>query len=192
MQRELPLVSFIQKYEVWNKKTLLGRNGSDVFIHEYFNTTTEKNIRILLPIRREAIRQKRNVRLIEDRLTIDSVLYTVDNLDHLPPNLNPQNLATKTIENNLFFSQVSPLSNFHPSKFEVEWEIFYYGEQYIQAAKAKFFNDQINYDKIKQTKASSQMNFLGHIIKSFNSEVWETFAPKVTHKCQEEKIHTKL
>ncbi len=63
---------------------------------------------------------------------IDSKLYTMDNLYELPP--PPERLATKTINNNtFFFSANTSLSNFHPSKFEIDGIRYSHGEMFIQA-----------------------------------------------------------
>ncbi len=82
------------------------------------------------------------MRLNEDRLTIDGKMYTVNNLNQLPSNLHPRQLATKEIDNHLFFfSEASPLSNYHPSKFTIDGESFSCGEEFIQTQKANFFKD---------------------------------------------------
>ncbi len=73
------IVKFVSKIDrnfVWEKKSLLERRGPPVFIKEHVDNITEKNIYTLLLIKREAIRLK----MIEDRLTINSKAYTVKNL----------------------------------------------------------------------------------------------------------------
>ncbi len=147
------IVRFISKLDrsnVWERKELLGQKGSNIFIREHFNTNTEKNIRTLLPVRRQAIIQKRKVCLNEDRLTIDGKVYNVNNLNQLTLDLHPRQLATNEIDNHLFFfSEASPLSNYHPSTFTTDRESFSCGEEFIQTQKAKFFKDQQIYTKIK-------------------------------------------
>ncbi len=96
----------------------LKTKGSQIIIREHYDAITECNIRGLLPIRHEAILQKKKVRLVKDKLTVDNRVYTVNNLDRLPPELDLRKLATKEIENHLFFfSSAGPLSNFHHKSF---------------------------------------------------------------------------
>ena len=186
------IVKFVAKLDrnfVWEKRSQLAGKGSPIIIREHYNTTTEKNIRTLLPVRREAINQKKKVRLVEDRLTIDSKVYTVNNLHLLPPELDPKRLATKEIDNCLFFfSDASPLSNFHPSKFTIDGENYSCGEEYIQASKANFFQDNIAYDEIRTAISPGQMKALGRGIRNFDSASWEKVAPDVALRCQHAKF----
>ncbi len=77
-------------------------------------------------------------RLFEERLTINSKAYTVKNQHQLPTEVDPKRLATKEIDNFLFFfPDASPLSNIYPSEFNIEGEVFSCGEEYIQVSKAK-------------------------------------------------------
>ncbi len=48
-------VSKLDRDLVWSKKALLGKSGMSVYIQEYFDEVTKKNMRKLLPIRRAAI-----------------------------------------------------------------------------------------------------------------------------------------
>ncbi len=88
---------------VWANKSLLGKSSSQEFIREYFNEKVERNIRKLLSIRHVAIDQGKKVRLVKDKLTIDSKPYTGDNLNDLPPDLSPDKLTTKSINKHIFF-----------------------------------------------------------------------------------------
>ncbi len=186
------IVKFVAELDrnyVWERRSLLARKDSPVIIREHFNTTTEKNIRTLLPVRREAIIPKKKVRLIEDKLTIDSKVYTVNNLHQLSAELDPSKLATKEIDNYLFFfSDASPLSNYYPSKFKTDGEIYSCGEEFIQPSKAKFFQDKIAYEQIRAPISPGQMKALGRNIQNFKVASWEKFAPEIALKCQHAKF----
>ncbi len=90
----------------------------------------------------------KKVQLVGDKLTIDSKLFTVNNLGELSPDLSPEKLATKTVNDHTFFSAASTLSNFHTSKFKVEGVDYSHGEMFIQTSKAKLFNDEETYKNI--------------------------------------------
>ena len=69
------IVKFVSKLDrdlVWSKKTKLPSTGTNIYMREHFDEITEKNIRKLLPIRRAAIDLGKKVRLVGDKLTIDS------------------------------------------------------------------------------------------------------------------------
>ncbi len=93
---------------VWSRKHLLGNSNSKIYIREHYSAQIEANIRKLLPIRRAAIDQQMKVRLIEDRLTINSQLYTIDNLHQLPESLKVEKLAIREEKDHIFFIQKQP------------------------------------------------------------------------------------
>ena len=182
-------VSRMDRQHVWENKHHLGLSGSKVYLREHFNSTIEKNIRILLPFRRAAIDQGRKVRLIEDRLTIDSQTYTVNNLHTLPKELSPAHISSKNIDDcHFFFSASSPLSNFHPSQFTIERETYEYGEEYIQAQKAKLFNDDESYAKIRAAKSPGEMKALGSKVTGFSRDLWAKYSRGVAKKCHQAKF----
>ncbi len=126
--------------------------------------------------------------LNEDRLTIDGKVHTVNNLNQLPPDLHPRQLATKEIDNHLFFSEARSLSNYHPSKFTIDGESFSCGEEFIQTQKAKFFKDQQTYYKIKAASTPGEMQFLGRGVQGFDPHTWAKFAPQAAAICQQQKF----
>ncbi len=73
------IVKFVSKLDrdyVWYNNYKLKGNSRNIFMREHFDSVTEKNIRTLLPIRREALLQKRKVKLMGDKLSIDGKIYT--------------------------------------------------------------------------------------------------------------------
>ncbi len=175
----------MSKVSGWRR--LLGQKGSNIYIRAHFITATERNIHTLLPIRRQAIIPKRKVRLVEDTLTIDSKVYTVNNLDQSPTDLHPRQITTNETDNHLFFfSKASPFSNYYPSVFKIEGEDYTCREELIQAKKAKLFKDHHTYSKIKRASNLGEMKFLGREVKGFNQQTWTKFAPEVAATCQRE------
>ncbi len=68
------IVKFIYKMDkiyVWENRFILKENGSQIIIRELYDATTERNIKSLLLVRREAISQRKKVKLVKDKLTID-------------------------------------------------------------------------------------------------------------------------
>ncbi len=167
---------------VWVNKSLLCKSSSQVFIREHFNEKVERNIRKLLPIRHAAIDQGKKVCLVEDKLTIDSKPNTVDNLHELPPDLSPDKLATKTInKHTFFFLAATPISNFHPSKFQIDKIYYFHGEKYVQATKARMFGDDASLTKIMSSNSLGEMKALGSKINNFNAVISTQSAPMIAN-----------
>ena len=81
---------------VWEKKSKI-RKG--VSLKENFSEEVEERRRVLYPIYRKAKtmeKYKKKIKLVKDKLIIQSKPYTVSNLHTLPDDLNPQLLATPT------------------------------------------------------------------------------------------------
>ena len=77
-----------------------------------------------------------------DQLTINRDHFTVDNLEKLPADLDPQYLATRSEGDvTVFFSMNSPLSNHHPAKMTVEGVKYCCNEQYYFANRARAMGD---------------------------------------------------
>ncbi len=131
----------------------------------------------------------KKVRLVGDKLTIDSKTYTVNNLNDLPPNLSPDSLASKTIDNHtFFFSGATLLSNFHQSKFTIDGIDYDNSEMYIQAMKARMFGDNHTLNRILSAKSPGEMKALGTKVNKFNPEVWAKSVMDIAINC----LHAKF
>ncbi len=77
---------------------------------------------MLRPIMMKAKTAKKEAFLNIDTLIIDGKPYSVDNLNTLPAGLSPIEVATPNIGDTIiaFYGKQSPLSNFHPAKFNVQ------------------------------------------------------------------------
>ena len=113
--------------------------------------------------------------LNHDKLIIDNKQYSVENLDTLPPNLNPERIFTPTDgSTTAFFTFNSPLSNHHLANQRVNNQLFNSNEQYYMYMKCKTFNDHETAEKIMKEKRPGLQKKLGDDIKvaNFNKTVW--------------------
>ena len=87
-----------------------------------------------------------------DTLCMNSQMYTTVTLDSIPEFVKAQTedlrhqhelerAYKQTDSVTLFFTKASPLSNFHPSQFELEGRIYNCAEQYIAYEKALLFGE---------------------------------------------------
>ncbi len=97
----------------------------------------------LLPIYIDAKKKVgKEVKLVEDRLIIRGKTYTLETLDTLPNWLSPVALSSKSNQETLvFFSALSPLSNFSPSVFHLNGTTFASCEHYYQYTKVVKLGD---------------------------------------------------
>ena len=101
----------------------------------------------------------------------------MNDLDHLPADLNGFNISSKT-ENSVFgfFGSINPLSNFHLAPFLYEGHAFYCSEQLIQFKKAHHFKDEDTAHRILLAKTGSECKFLSKEIKNYDHEIWRQIA----------------
>jgi ribA/ribD-fused uncharacterized protein len=132
------------RMQVWkNRKELKGHTH---WIAEDFPPEIQERRRILKHILRSAIdldpRKPEDINdifLVADRLTINGVTYTINNLRSLPEHLRPEKLSTPQIGEKVvaFYNELSPFSNFYPAKFTHEGVEYLHVEQFFCAKKAE-------------------------------------------------------
>ena len=132
----------VDRQKVWKLRSKL--RGTPYWVSEDYPKEIEDNRRILRPILRQALSEADDnysvsAYLVGDRLHIEGQVYTVHTLGKLPKELRPERVATPRIGDNLvaFFNKTSPLSNFHPAKFEIEGRQFAHVEQFFQFKRAE-------------------------------------------------------
>ena len=147
-----------------------------VFADKEYCADTERKHRILRPILRAA-KMKPELKLKShmeyDKLVIDGKRYGTDDLDKLPQTISPINVSTKSNDKVFgFFGELCPLSNFHPANFIHKGQSYHSSEQFIQHAKAQYFNDQETAQRILNAQSALACKQLGYYVKNFNQQNW--------------------
>ena len=109
--------TYKDRCQVWDQKAKL--KGSTIYIAEDYPAEVELIRKKLYPIMRaanayrdEAGNRPYQAHLNTDKLIINSRAYTADNLSALPVPIKPENIATKSTQDYVFFwSADSPFSN---------------------------------------------------------------------------------
>jgi ribA/ribD-fused uncharacterized protein len=180
-------VSALDRNLFWSKKHMLSH--TNLIFREHFCSETEQNIKVLLPIKREAIGQKMKIKLTGHKLFINNTKYGVKTLESLPESLKHARYGCKLLQDKLFFfSGTSPLSNFHPSPFSVDGMKYTCGEQYLQWKKATLFNCDNIAKEIVSSSNPAQMKKLSSKISNFNSSVWKEAIPEIAKSCVKNKF----
>ena len=141
-----------------DKELLLSNKRSlpdGIFANEEFPLHIKRNRDKLRPILRLAKtlpNYREKSKLVADKLIINGVIYGVDNIHSLPPELAAYKVAEKSNDTHIVFAgELSPYSNFHKSPFTINGQLFHCSEQWIQYQKALAFGDSYTANQILQT-----------------------------------------
>ncbi len=123
---------FGDREHVWKQRRKLA--GSNIWVNEDFPAEIKNRQKILRPIARKAKEQGKNAFINVDTLVLDGQQFNVNNLDRLPADLNPAQVATPLVGNDkrAFFGGQSPLSNFHDAPFTLNGKRFEHSEKCYQ------------------------------------------------------------
>ena len=174
---------FKERDIVWGQRKKLAKTGFR--ISEDFPIEIVEERKVLYPIWKAAINcpTVKTAYLKVNKLQINGKLYSTKNLKDLPPQLQPTNFSTKR-ENGvvLFSSKNSVLSNFYSEQpITIEDKTYYSTEQYYQATKAKFFNDELSYNKIMAESDPLKIYSIGKRISNCDEAVWDAKADTVLY-----------
>jgi len=119
--------------------------GTNLIINEDLPAEMQETREMLKPILQAAKKmpEYRDTKLVQDKLVVKNRSYTTKNLKDLPPQLHPTKISSR--ENNetfVWFSRLSPLSNFAPYPINIDGKIYSCNEQFIQSKKAEMARDE--------------------------------------------------
>ena len=112
-------------------------------------------------------------KLIDDRLIVNGVTYTVNNLHQLPPELAPYKATQKVNDSTIgFIGELSPWSNFHKSPFTLNGLKFNTAEHWIQYTKSKLFGDKLTSVTILNCETARDTKRHGYKIQGYDPKTW--------------------
>ena len=116
---------------------------------------------------------KDKCRIKGDKLIVNSISYTVDTLNELPAEISATKAVEKRDSNSIVFhGELSPFSNFYPSRFQHEGTCFETAEHYIQYRKALLSGDSVMANRILQCKTVMDAKKMSYKIDNFNMQRW--------------------
>ena len=108
-----------------------------------------------------------------DKLIVDGVKYSMENIGDLPSEIAAYKAAEKSSNSHIVFhGELSPYSNFHPGKFTLEDLVFPTAEHYIQYQKALYFGDSVTANSILKSATALDVKRLSYKIENFNKQQW--------------------
>ena len=129
---------------VLNSKKKLSKG---IYVDQRLSDRSEadhKRLRPILMAARKLEEYRGQCKYEGTRLKIKGKIYSWANLHELPQNLSPHVVSSRQDAKHYgFFSELNPLSNFHPAPFKFEGHEYINSEQLIQAKKAEFCGDRV-------------------------------------------------
>ena len=152
--------------------------------HEYCEEIERKR-KLLRPIMRCAkshMDYRRKCRMEDDTIIIKGKHYTINNLHQLPAEINGFEATSRKKDGvTCYFSELNPLSNFHPSKISYEGQIYHNSEQLIPHKKAQLFGDEIAEAQILATSSVLECKLEAKNIRNFDQQTWEESAKSICY-----------
>ena len=154
-----------------------------IYVDKEYPIEVERKRKILLPILRAAKRSsefKKQSKLEEDKIVLKGRRYGVNTLNQLPDELNVFKVTTRENVSTIgYFSEINPLSNFYPAPFTHDGVRYISSEQFIQASKAKYFNDADTYNQIMGCSTSLECKCASRQIRNVDINRWELVAGNI-------------
>ena len=145
-------------------------------MNEEFPLETRRNRDTLRPILKleKSLQDFRDKsKLINNRLIVNGVTYTVHNLHQLPTELAPYKATQKVNDSTIGFTgELSPWSNFHKSPFVLNGIKFNTVEHWIQYTKSKLLGDELTSVSILNCKTARDAKRLGYKIQGYDPKIW--------------------
>ena len=179
MNRAWPISVMFAKYDdkenvMKNKRNLPG----GVYINDEYPVEIKKNrdkLRTVLRLAQGLPQYRDKCKLSGDRLIINGITYTVEEMNKLPHDLAPYLAVQKeNAECIVFHGELSPWSNFHRSLFVVNGQQYHSAEQWIQFQKAMLFGDSNIANQILRSSTPRECKRLSHYIHGVDQAKWKS------------------
>ena len=116
----------------------------------------------------------------DDKIVLKGRKYGVNTLNQLPEELNVFKVTTKENADTVgYFGEINPLSNFYPASFTYDGVQYISSEQFIQASKAKYFEDIDTYNQIMGCSTSLECKRASRLIRNVDVDRWELVAGNI-------------
>ena len=132
-------------------------------------------LRPILRLAKSLPQYREKSKLIADKLIINGISYSVNEIPTLPSDLVAYKAAEKSNETHLVFAgELSPYSNLHKSPFTINGQHYHSSKQWILYQKALAFGDSYTANLILQSETSLDCKHLSYQIKGVDNEKWKS------------------
>ena len=175
---------------IWAERhRLRDANGGGISMAEDYPDSYQRDRLVLKQVLRVARERDETAHLYVNKLRYKSRLYGVNDLHKLPPEVNPESSCTADDPNTLvFFGRHSYLSNFHPTKIELENTQYNCVEQFLQSQKAELMGDDATAARIRAEEDPAKQKALGRRVSNYVHQAWKDAAPDILLKALRAKF----
>jgi hypothetical protein len=168
------------KETVWSLRKNL--KGTNIYLREDFSPQTMQYRNSLVPILKKAKETGHRCTIAGETLFLNGVRYPKGQLNKLPDDLSPANVASRSNEKcYAFFGRNNPLSNFHNSPIVEDGITFNCAEQLYQYKKCAYFDDKNTAELILAPTEPSKQKNLAKNIQQFDEDNWNKVASEAMH-----------
>lgn len=163
---------------VWKKRKDVprGEHSNSIRIQADLPKQLREDLQILYRVQRAALKspQYQTAEVKNYKLYLDGEDFSAWELEELPLFLRPSTLATRRSDDTVvFYSKHSPLSNHHPSPFEVRGRSYANMEQYLAYKKAKLSGQKIFINKALLAQDPVEAKSILNALKMDHPEEWK-------------------
>ena len=162
---DLPILVMFQQKE--NKEKLMREKRNlptGVHVNEEFPLHIKQardKLHPVLKYLKTNAKYKDKCRIQGDKLIVDGMKYTMDNIGELPTEIAASKAAEMTSDMHLIFhGELSPYGNFHPRRFTADRLEFATTEHYIQYKKSLLFEDSVTANQILKSATALEVKKL--------------------------------
>ena len=159
-----------------------------VWINEDLGQASKRKRGLIRMIAKQAQEQGIDCRTGKYSLQVQNVRYDANNLEDLPPQLQPANLKQIQIDEKTlaYQSEMAPFSNFYPCQVVIGRQRFNCSEQAFQFLKAKTLNKHLAATKIYLSRDPRDMKLKGGELGS--TEEWDAKQLDIMYICTKRKF----
>ena len=159
-------------------RSIRGRYAS--YWNAFLLITSSIHLRPILSAARRLEEYRGRCKMEGTDVVIRGKHYSFGNLFELPQNLSLDKVSSRQDAMHYgFFGEFNPLSNFHPAVFTCNGVKYQHTEQFIQARKAEFCNDEESFHMIMATSSPSKCKEYGRSVKNCNTNEWNNKAKEL-------------
>lgn len=162
---------------VWKKRNDISRNDRSKYVLQAdLPKQLREDLQILYRVQRAAIKsnQYQTAEVKNYKLYLDGEDFAAWELEELPIPFRPSTLATRESQDSLaFYSKHSPLSNHHPSPFEVRGRSYANMEQYLAYKKARLSGQKSFINRALLAHDPVEAKSILHALKTDHPEEWK-------------------
>lgn len=163
---------------IWKKRNDFSREGQVKFVRIQADLPKQlrEDLQILYRVQRAALKSDKyqTAEVKNYKLYLDGEDFSAWELESLPFSFRPSTLATRNDDHTLvFYSKHSPLSNHHPSPFEVRGRSYATMEQFLAYKKAKLSGNKILINRALLAVDPVEAKVILNTLRSDHQEEWK-------------------